>query len=90
MAKPKKIYVAKYTGNHWNTREEAVRDNAKWLRDPLNRFTAKSKAYPTYKDFTIPFIECDDIVSASMFVFCVLPADVVSIELVDCELWTLF
>ena len=57
MAKPKKIYVAKYTGNHWNTREEAARDNAKWLRDPLNRFTAKSKAYPTYKDFTIPFIK---------------------------------
>ena len=57
MAKPKKVYVAKYTGNHWNTREEAVRDNAKWLRDPLNRFTAKSKAYPTYKDFTIPFIK---------------------------------
>ena len=54
---PKKVYVAKYTGNHWNTREEAIRDNAKWLRDPLNRFTAKSKAYPTYKDFTIPFIK---------------------------------
>ena len=26
MAKPKKVYVATYTGRHWNTREEAIRD----------------------------------------------------------------
>lgn len=52
-----KKYKAKYSGRIYNTKEEAIKDNAKWLEDPLNRFTAKSEAYPTYKDFKIPFIK---------------------------------
>jgi hypothetical protein len=52
-----KKYRAKYTGNIYNTKEEAAKDNAAFLRDPLNRFAAKSEAYPKHSELTIPFIE---------------------------------
>ena len=50
-------YKAKYSGNIYDTKEEAIRDNANWLKDPLNRFVAKSKKYPRYKELNIPFIK---------------------------------
>lgn len=60
MAKPKKVYVAKYTGNHWNTREEAVRDNARYKNDIEYRLGIKAKNYgvvsPTIS-YPIPFIK---------------------------------
>lgn len=52
-----KKYRAKYTGNIYNTKEEAAKDNAAFLRDPLNRFAAKSEAYPKHSELTIPFVE---------------------------------
>lgn len=54
---PRKVYIAKYSGKVYNTREEAIKDNADFLRKPLNRFDYKSKNYPKYKDFEIPFIK---------------------------------
>lgn len=50
-------YKAKYTGNIYSTREEAIKDNSEYLKDPLNRFTIKSENYPKYKELDIPFIE---------------------------------
>lgn len=60
MAKPKKVYVAKSTGRRWNTREEAVRDNARYKNDIEYRLGIKAKNYgvvsPTVS-YPIPFIK---------------------------------
>lgn len=60
MAKPKKVYVAKSTGRRWNTREEAVRDNARYKNDISYRMGIKAKNYgivnPTIS-YPIPFIK---------------------------------
>ena len=59
MAEPKRktVYKAKYTGKVYNTAREAALDNARYLREPINRFDVKSKEYPKYRDFSIPFIK---------------------------------
>ena len=60
MTKPKKVYVAKSTGRRWNTREEAVRDNARYKNDIGYRLSIKAKNYgvvnPTVS-YPIPFIK---------------------------------
>lgn len=57
MAKPKKVYVAKSTGRRWNTREEAVRDNANYKKDIHYRYSIKSRKYKSpFKNYNIPFI----------------------------------
>ena len=53
----KKIYVAKSTGRTWNTREEAVRDNANYKKDVAYRYSIKSGKYKSpFKNYSIPFI----------------------------------
>ena len=52
-----KRYKAKYSGNVYDTKEEAIRDNSNWLKDPLNRFAAKSKEYPKHEELNIPFVK---------------------------------
>ena len=57
MTKPKKIYVAKSTGRHWNTREEAIRDNANYNKDIRYRYSIKAGRYNSpLKNYNIPFI----------------------------------
>ena len=57
MTKPKRVYVAKSTGRHWNTREEAVRDNANYKKDIHYRYSIKAGNYKSpLKDYNIPFI----------------------------------
>lgn len=53
----KTVYKSKYTGNVWNTKEDAEKDNEKYFEDPLYRFDLKAKQYPKYENFNIPFIE---------------------------------
>ena len=57
MTKPKIVYVAKSTGRHWNTREEAVRDNANYKKNIHYRYSIKAGKYKSpLKDYNIPFI----------------------------------
>lgn len=58
MVKRKKIvYLAKSTGRVWNTREEAVRDNANYKKDVAYRYSIKSGKYKSpFKNYSIPFI----------------------------------
>ena len=57
MAKPKKVYVSKSTGRLWNTREEAIKDNATYEKDVHYRYSIKSGKYKSpYKNYNIPFI----------------------------------
>jgi hypothetical protein len=52
-----KKYVAKSTGRRWDTREEAVKDNANYKKDIRYRFSIKAGNYKSpLKDYNIPFI----------------------------------
>ena len=52
-----KKYVAKSTGRVWNTREEAIRDNANYKKDVHYRYSIKSGRYKSpLKNYNIPFI----------------------------------
>lgn len=52
-----KKYVAKSTGRTWNTREEAIKDNANYKKDIHYRYSIKAGNYKSpLKDYTIPFI----------------------------------
>lgn len=54
-----KKYIAKSTGRTWNTREEAIRDNAEYRRNVHYRYSIKSgnfrHKYPVI-NYTIPYI----------------------------------
>lgn len=53
-----KKYVAKLTGRVWNTREEAIKDNANYKKDIHYRYGIKSGRYKSpYKNYNIPFIQ---------------------------------
>ena len=57
MTKPKIVYVAKSTGRRWNTREEAVRDNANYKKNIYYRYAIKAGKYNSpFKNYNIPFI----------------------------------
>ena len=52
-----KKYVAKSTGRVWDTREEAIKDNANYKKDIHYRYSIKSGKYKSpFKDYNIPFI----------------------------------
>lgn len=56
MTKPKK-YLAKLTDRVWNTKEEAIRDNATYKKDVNYRYRIKSENYKSpLKNYNIPFI----------------------------------
>ena len=59
MTKPKR-YVAKSTGKSWNTKEEAIKDNARYKNDVAYRMSVKRDNYgnvnPTVS-YPIPFIK---------------------------------
>lgn len=58
--KQNKKYVAKSTGRTWNTREEAIKDNARYKNDVAYRMAIKAENYgvvnPTVS-YPIPFIK---------------------------------
>lgn len=56
MPNPKK-YKAKYTGNLFDTREEAIADNKKYFSDVNYRYWIKSSKVKHPKEYDIPFIE---------------------------------
>lgn len=59
MTKPKK-YISKSTGKSWNTKEEAIKDNARYKNDVAYRMSVKRDNYgnvnPTVS-YRIPFIK---------------------------------
>jgi len=56
--KQNKKYVAKSTGRIWNTREEAIKDNAAYKKDVSYRYSIKSNRYKSpFINYNIPFIE---------------------------------
>lgn len=52
-----KKYRASKTGKVFSTREEAIKDNARYISDADYRFTVKSDNLKGTKNFSIPFIE---------------------------------
>ena len=49
--KGKTVYVAKSTGRTWDTREEAVKDNANYKKDVHYRYSIKAGRYKSpYKN----------------------------------------
>lgn len=52
-----KKHVAAFTGRVWDTREEAIKDNANYKKDIHYRYSIKSGKYKSpFKDYNIPFI----------------------------------
>lgn len=57
MTKPKR-YIAKSTGRTWNTKEEAIADNARYKNDVVYRMGIKSGNYKSpLVNYNIPFIK---------------------------------